>query len=176
MQLKSPIPAIASPIVLALVAIAIGLAIFVVDTFTLLDIAIAVLYVLVVVMAADFLPRRGVVLVSSACAALTILSYLFSHGLSANTALVRCLVSLSAIAVAAVLTLKNQSANQVLREQAGLLDLTHDTIFVRDMNDVITYWNRGAQELYGFTSAQAIGKRSHDLLQTVFPRLVDDQL
>ena len=35
----------------------------------------------------------------------------------------------------------------VLREQAGLLDLTHDTVFVRDMNDVITYWNRGAEEL-----------------------------
>jgi PAS domain-containing protein len=31
-------------------------------------------------------------------------------------------------------------------EQASLLDLTHDSIFVRDMNDVVTYWNRGAQE------------------------------
>ena len=34
-----------------------------------------------------------------------------------------------------------------LREQAGLLDMSHDTVFVRDMNDVITYWNRGAEEL-----------------------------
>lgn len=34
-----------------------------------------------------------------------------------------------------------------LRERANLLDLTHDTVFVRDMNDVITYWNRGAEEL-----------------------------
>src|SRR4029077_16987323 len=29
----------------------------------------------------------------------------------------------------------------VLREQASLLNLTHDTVFVRDMNDIITYWN-----------------------------------
>ena len=59
-------------------------------------------------------------------------------------------------------------------QQASLLNLTHDTIFVRDMDDVITYWNRGAQELYGWASQQAIGKRSHDLLQTIFPAPIDD--
>jgi PAS domain S-box-containing protein len=59
-------------------------------------------------------------------------------------------------------------------QQASLLNLTHDTIFVRDMGDVIIYWNRGAQELYGWTPTQAIGKRSHDLLQTVFPTPIDD--
>ena len=42
-------------------------------------------------------------------------------------------------------------------QQAGLLNLTHDTIFVRDMSDIITYWNRGAQELYGWTAEEAIG-------------------
>jgi len=61
----------------------------------------------------------------------------------------------------------------VRTQQANLLNLTHDTIFVRDMNDVITYWNRGAQELYGWTPEQAIGKRSHDLLQTMFPSPID---
>ena len=58
--------------------------------------------------------------------------------------------------------------------QASLLDLTHDTIFVRDMNDVITYWNLGSQELYGWTPEQAIGKRVHELLQTVFPVPIDE--
>jgi two-component system sensor kinase FixL len=57
----------------------------------------------------------------------------------------------------------------VLLEQAGLLDLTHDTIFVRDMNDVITYWNRGAEELYGWPRELALGKVSHELTQTIFP-------
>ena len=59
-------------------------------------------------------------------------------------------------------------------QQANLLNLTHDTIFVRDMNDVITYWNRGAQELYGWTPEDALGKRSHDLLRTVFPASLDE--
>jgi PAS domain S-box-containing protein len=59
-------------------------------------------------------------------------------------------------------------------QQASLLDLTHDTIFVRDMHDVITYWNRGAHELYGWTAAEAIGRQSHQLLQTEFPMRVDE--
>jgi len=59
-------------------------------------------------------------------------------------------------------------------QQASLLDLTHDSIFVRDMSNTITYWNRGAQELYGWTPGQAIGKRSHDLLRTVFPAPLED--
>jgi len=60
-------------------------------------------------------------------------------------------------------------AEAALREQAGLLDLTHDTIFVRDMNDVITYWNRAAEELYGWAAADAVGSIPHRLMQTVFP-------
>jgi PAS domain S-box-containing protein len=59
-------------------------------------------------------------------------------------------------------------------QQASLLNLTHDTIFVRDMSDTITYWNRGAEEMYGWTAAEAVGKRSHDLLQTVFPASLEN--
>jgi PAS domain S-box-containing protein len=54
-------------------------------------------------------------------------------------------------------------------QQASLLNLSHDTIFVRDMSDVITYWNRGAQELYGWTEEEAVGKHAHELLQSIFP-------
>jgi PAS domain S-box-containing protein len=60
-------------------------------------------------------------------------------------------------------------ANEVLREQASLLHLTHDTIFVRDRQNVITYWNRGAEQRYGWTSEEAVGKVSHQLAQTIFP-------
>lgn len=58
---------------------------------------------------------------------------------------------------------------EALRERASLLDLTHDTVFVRDMNDVVTYWNRGAEELYGWKKDEAIGNVSHELMHTVFP-------
>jgi PAS domain S-box-containing protein len=42
------------------------------------------------------------------------------------------------------------------------------------MSDSIRYWNRGAEELYGWTPEQAIGKSSHELLRTVFPSPLDD--
>ena len=62
-----------------------------------------------------------------------------------------------------------QTREARLREQAGLLDLTHDSIMVRDINDVVTYWNRGSEELYGWTPNEALGQVTHVLLRTVFP-------
>lgn len=62
-----------------------------------------------------------------------------------------------------------RDAERIQREHARLLDLTHDTIFVRDTNDIVTYWNHAAELLYGWRRHEAIGKHSHDLLQTEFP-------
>jgi PAS domain S-box-containing protein len=57
----------------------------------------------------------------------------------------------------------------VLTEQAALLDLAHDSIFVRDTNNRIAFWNKGAALKYGWTAEQAIGRVAHELLSTVFP-------
>lgn len=59
-------------------------------------------------------------------------------------------------------------------QQASLLDLTHDSIFVRSMDFHITYWNLGAQELYGWTPEDTIGKESRQLLRTVQPIPLND--
>ena len=73
------------------------------------------------------------------------------------------------IGLATLLAWQNQSAHAAADERGSLLDLTHDTIFVRGMDDVITYWNRGAEDLYGWTRDEAIGKVAYLLLQTIFP-------
>jgi PAS domain S-box-containing protein len=62
-----------------------------------------------------------------------------------------------------------QQAEATLREQANLLNLTHDGIWVRDLNRFIKYWNHGAEELYGWTREEAVGRDAYDLLKTVFP-------
>ena len=62
-----------------------------------------------------------------------------------------------------------QTLHSASVRQADLLNLTHDTVFVRDMNDVIQYWNRGAEELYGWSTAEAVGRVTHELMQTEFP-------
>jgi two-component system, LuxR family, sensor kinase FixL len=69
---------------------------------------------------------------------------------------------------------ERKRVEESLREQASLLNLTHDSVFVRDMNDVITYWNRGAEELYGWTREEAVGKVSHQLTQTIFPAPLEE--
>jgi PAS domain S-box-containing protein len=64
---------------------------------------------------------------------------------------------------------ERKRTEETLREQASLLNLTHDAIFVRGMNDEITYWNRGAEMLYGWTAEEAVGKVAPALMKTVFP-------
>ena len=69
---------------------------------------------------------------------------------------------------------ERKRGEEALRERANLLDLTHDTVFVRDIKDVITFWNRGAEKLYGWTKDEAVGQVSHHLTQTIFPALLEE--
>ena len=57
---------------------------------------------------------------------------------------------------------------QQLAEQARLLDLSNDAIIVRDKNERITYWNRGATKLYGYTRQEALGTVIQHLLKSKF--------
>jgi len=64
---------------------------------------------------------------------------------------------------------ERKRAEQALMEQARLLDLSNDAIFVRDSADKVTYWNKAACELYGYTREEALGNVTHELLHTQFP-------
>jgi len=55
-------------------------------------------------------------------------------------------------------------ADLKVQEQASLLDKARDAIFVIDMASRITYWNKGAERLYGWEASQAQGQRMSDLL------------
>lgn len=69
-----------------------------------------------------------------------------------------------------------KKTEQELAEKARLLDLSHEAIIVRDIAGYIRYWNRGAEELYGWSSKEALGKPSLQLLQTKFSVPVDHML
>jgi PAS domain S-box-containing protein len=144
--------------------------IFIADSITHLEIAVAVLYVAVVLMASQFCPPRGVVLVGAGCVGLTVLSYLIITPTGPlPAALTNLLISIATIGVTTFLALQRQAAEATLREQANLLELTHDAIFVRDPDNVVKYWNRGAEELYGWPKQEAVGRASQDLLRTEHP-------
>ena len=83
------------------------------------------------------------------------------------------LTTLSAFLVTSIvitsLVRRLRRLGQAHREQARLLDLTRDSVLVRNLENVITYWNRGGEELYGWKREEAVGKVAHQLLQTIFP-------
>ena len=52
---------------------------------------------------------------------------------------------------------ERKRAEEKIQEQANLLELAHDAIFVRSLDEKIQYWNKGAEQLYGWTAEEAIG-------------------
>src|SRR5262245_20693866 len=53
-----------------------------------------------------------------------------------------------------------------LREQAEMLDLAHDAIFAWEMGGAINYWNRAAEEIYGYAREEAVGRVPYELMET----------
>jgi PAS domain S-box-containing protein len=71
---------------------------------------------------------------------------------------------------------ERKRAERELSEKARLLDLSNDAIIVRDLDDKISSWNKGAEKLYGWASEEAIGKHLDSLLQTEFPKPMEEIL
>jgi PAS domain S-box-containing protein len=74
---------------------------------------------------------------------------------------------------------KKKARGTRLRRTSGgklhseLLELAHDAIIVRDVDSTILFWNRGAQETYGWSAAEACGNVIHAFLKTEFPEPLD---
>jgi two-component system, cell cycle sensor histidine kinase and response regulator CckA len=67
-----------------------------------------------------------------------------------------------------------QAARQRLVEQAALLDESQDAILVRDLDGTVTYWNAGAERLYGWGAAEAIGRTYAELVVAEDPSAVEE--
>lgn len=56
-----------------------------------------------------------------------------------------------------------KQAEAKIHEQAALLDITTDAIYVRDLNNQILFWNKGAENLYGWSVQEASGKNATEM-------------
>lgn len=135
------------------------------------------LYLVVVVLLSlqgNFLSSAIVALIAGGCFLYFLSPPIFTFEISDPSEVVVIIVFLIISALITHFVSRVRKASEELREQASLLNLTHDSIFVRDMNNKITYWNRGAEELYGWTAGEVIGKTTHQLLQTAFSAPPDE--
>src|SRR5207247_7581946 len=66
-------------------------------------------------------------------------------------------------------------AEQQIREQAALLDRAPSAILVRGIDERIRYWNKGAERLYGWSAAEALGRDASELLHTEHAPLQEAQ-
>ena len=57
-----------------------------------------------------------------------------------------------------------ESAQQRIAQQAALLDIANDAIIVRDLEGRIEYWNRAAEQIYGWTAEEVIGRRASEFM------------
>jgi len=64
---------------------------------------------------------------------------------------------------------ERKQAEEALRQQAQLLHLSYDAILVWRKDGGIEHWNRGAEQLYGFTESEVLGRTTHRLLKTIHP-------
>jgi PAS domain S-box-containing protein len=62
-----------------------------------------------------------------------------------------------------------QESESLLRERADLLELASEAILVRDIAGALTYWNAGAEALYGWARVEVLGNQVHQVLATEFP-------
>ena len=62
-----------------------------------------------------------------------------------------------------------KKAAESLSRQTNLIELSFEPIFVWHPEKGIVDWNRGAEQLYGFTREEALGQNAHKLLRSVHP-------
>ena len=74
------------------------------------------------------------------------------------------------------LELRVRERTEALRRQADLLELAHNAIIARDLESRITFWNHGAERVYGWTKAEALGNITHTFLKTRFPVPFDEYM
>ncbi|WFU91387.1 ATP-binding protein (plasmid) [Rhizobium sp. CC1099] len=135
-------------VVFGLAAIALAGAVFYVDTYTDIEGAIAVLYVVTMLLAAQATTRVGLFVITAACAGLTFLSYAMTHGDDADLqSFVRLIVALSALFVTTLLLVKTESSRLALLSSNSSLkesEARYRSIFDRTR---VALWERDYSKL-----------------------------
>ncbi|OWV73823.1 histidine kinase [Rhizobium sp. R339] len=132
-----------------LLAAVLAAAVFYVDTYTDIEGAIAVIYVVTMLLAAQAVTRIGLLMISATCATMTLLSYAVTHGQDGDLqSTIRLVVALAALVVTTMLLLKTESARLTLLSINNALkesEARYRSIFDRTR---VALWERDYSELH----------------------------
>ncbi|MCR6726992.1 PAS domain-containing sensor histidine kinase [Agrobacterium fabrum] len=156
-------------------ALALAAAVFYVDTYTDIEGAIAVLYVITILLAAQAITRSGLIAISCICAILSLLSYAATHAEDADfQSALRLVVALAALAVTTMLLLKTETArlamlsvNAALKESEeryrSIFDRTRVALWERDYSKLHALLMGLRQQ--GITDMRAYARANPDFTQ-----------
>lgn len=71
---------------------------------------------------------------------------------------------------------QRKASEQKLQQQAALLDVVSNAILVKDIQNRILYWNKGAENIYGWQASEVYGRKSSQLLHKEHSSVQDDAL
>jgi PAS domain S-box-containing protein len=102
----------------------------------------------------------------------------YAHGIDSAVVLAAFVFG-TGVSIALVCWLRTTITAAKVLEQAqsdylSMLDAGFDAIILRDAQECITSWNRGAESLYGWTRDEVLGRNIHSLFQTKFPKILDE--
>ena len=83
-------------------------------------------------------------------------------------------LSLLAIILLFIVTSRSGQQQALVASQTRMLDSGFDAIILRDDRDRVIRWNRVAEQLYGWTAAEACGQVTRVLFNTIFPKPLDE--
>lgn len=67
---------------------------------------------------------------------------------------------------------ERKRVEETLNEQTKILDLA--PVLIRDLNSRIIFWNKGAEQMYGWSAAEVLDRISHSIFQTEFPQALEE--
>ncbi len=71
---------------------------------------------------------------------------------------------------------ERKKAEDYLKKQAALIDLSPSAIIIKNSDEIITFWSIGAEKLYGYSKEEALGQRIGDLLKAKYTRPMNEIL
>ncbi len=152
-------------ILLVAISVLIG-GIFALDLFTQTGVAIGMLYVSAIMLTPWVPYAKSPFIVAGVCTVLAIIGIIYSPGVNvvysgstiAGNAVTNRLLSLFMIWATALLTYQYRQGMEVRLRLASIVESTHDAIIGETLEGVVTSWNNGAEQMFGYSPQESIGQ------------------